>query len=241
MSIAVINQAIRFMCKEIAARESYIHCWKSMSEEALLYEVAICIFSSQSIFEIAVSMADRLREQKLLITIAHGESTKNLEKYFIDAFSTPMPIMSKNGDQRWVNPRFKNRQATLLAATINEIYGKSSTIHDFLCSASHAQKAREILTQHIWGFGPKQASLFLRRIGYSGDLAVLDVHILDYLQLACGLSLSPEKLSRLPFYESIEDIFRGIAAEFGHPVGCVDLAMWLTMRVAKREHFCELC
>jgi N-glycosylase/DNA lyase len=60
---------------------------------------------------------------------------------------------------------------------------------------------------------------------------------LDYLQLARGLSLSPNRLGRLSLYEEIEDTFREIAAEFGHSTGCVDLATWLTMRVAKREAF----
>ena len=89
--------------------------------------------------------------------------------------------------------------------------------------------------QYVWGFGPKQASLFLRRVGYCSDLAVLDVHVLDYLQLARGLSPSPSKLGRLSFYEEIEDTFREISVEFGYSVGCVDLATWVAMRVAKKE------
>ena len=142
-----------------------------------------------------------------------------------------------DGTQRWARPRFKNRLASLLATTIVEIYGQSRTIRGFLFDAESAREARETLTQHVWGFGPKQASLFLRRVGYCADLAVLDVHVLDYLQLARGLSLSSSKLGHLSFYEEIEDTFREIAAEFGHSVGCVDLATWLTMRVAKKEAF----
>ena len=37
------------------------------------------------------------------------------------------------------------------------------------------------------------------------------------------------------FYEEIEETFREVAADFGHSLGCVDLATWLTMRVAKRD------
>jgi N-glycosylase/DNA lyase len=72
---------------------------------------------------------------------------------------------------------------------------------------------------------------------WCADLAVLDVHVLDYLQLARGLSLSPSKLGRLSLYEEIENTFREISAEFGHSMGCVDLATWLTMRVVKKEAF----
>lgn len=89
----------------------------------------------------------------------------------------------------------------------------------------------------VWGFGPKQASLFLRRVGYCADLAVLDVHVLDYLHLTRGLRIAPNRLGRLSCYEEIEDTFREIASRFGHSLGCVDLATWLTMRVAKREAY----
>ena len=232
--LAIINQAIRAMCQDVKGQGLAKQNWCLMAEEELLYEAAICIFGSQVVFEMAVAMADRLRERELLQPV-FSRSAEKLRQRIVYALSDPLSFVSKDGGQRWVRPRFKNRQASLLSTTIAKIYGQSQTIRGFLCSARHAKEAREMLTQHIWGFGPKQASLFLRRVGYSDDLAVLDVHVLDYLQLACGLSLSPSKLGRLSFYEKVEDTFRRIAAEFGYSVGCVDLAMWLTMRVVKRE------
>jgi len=87
----------------------------------------------------------------------------------------------------------------------------------------------------VAGFGPKQASLYLRRIGYCADLAVLDIHILDYLRLSQGSAPQPSYLSRISSYELIEAEFRDIANDFGFGLGRVDLAMWITMRVAKRE------
>lgn len=237
MTLAIINQAISAMCQEVMEQEMSIQNWYSMAEEELLYEAAVCIFGSQCIFEVAVAMADRLRDQELLQPVFHIKNIDKMKQYFVFALSDPLPISDSNGVRRWIKPRFKNRQASLLAATIAEIYGQSQTIRGFLCSACHAKKARKVLTQRVWGFGPKQASLFLRRVGYSDDLAVLDVHVLDYLQLAYGLPLPSSKLSQLSFYEKIEDTFRDIAADFGHSVGCVDLATWITMRVAKREAF----
>ena len=102
---------------------------------------------------------------------------------------------------------------------------------------SSAKNARKALMLNVCGFGPKQASLFLRRVGYCADLAVLDVHVLDYLHLAHGVRIPPGQLGRLSGYEKIEDTFREIATRFGHSLGCVDLATWLTMRVAKREAY----
>lgn len=237
MKVAVINQAIRVMCQDVARQDLPVQNWCLMTEEELLYEVAVCTFGSQVLFEIAEAMAIRLREKNLLQSASCCKNIGQLKQNFLRALSGPLPITSNEGVQRWARPRFKNRKALLLATTIVTVYGQSQTIHDFLCSARHAKEARKILTQRVAGFGPKQASLFLRRVGYSSDLAVLDVHVLDYLRLASGLSLSPNKLGQLHFYEEVEDIFREVAVEFGHPVGCVDLAMWVTMRVAKREAY----
>lgn len=237
MTVAVINQIIRAMCSEVQAQALAERNWKHMAEEELLYEAATCIFSSQMVFEMAVATANRLRERKLLLPAPGRRSAGVVQRQIVDALSDPLPVPFGDGTEQWVRPRFKNRLASLLATTITEVYGQSRTIRGFLSGAQSAKEARETLTQHVWGFGPKQASLFLRRVGYCADLAVLDVHVLDYLQLARGMSLSSSKLSRLSFYEEIEETFREIAAEFGHSVGCVDLATWLTMRVAKREAF----
>ncbi|MHA6846522.1 hypothetical protein [Ralstonia syzygii] len=235
MNMAIINQTIRAMCLEVKAQGSQLRDWRLMTEDELLYEVAICIFGSQIVFELAVATADRLRELGLIRTDLRGKSAEEFEQRVAEALSDPLPMTNSVGVQRWVRPRFKNRLASLLTSTIVELYEHSQPIRGFLFSARNAKEARELLTQHIWGFGPKQASLFLRRVGYCADLAVLDVHVLDYLQLARGMCFSQSKLARLSFYEEIEETFREVAADFGHSLGCVDLATWLTMRVAKRE------
>lgn len=237
MTVDMINQTIRAMCLEIKTQASATQNWQLMTEEEFLYEIAICIFGSQMVFETAVATADRLRERKLLRPGPRARSVQAIERKVVEALTDPLPVHTCDGTQRWVRPRFKNRQASLLAKTIVEIYGQSRTIRGLLSDAGNAREARETLMEHVWGFGPKQASLFLRRVGYCADLAVLDVHVLDYLQLARGLSLAPGKLGSLSLYEEIENTFQEIAAEFGHSMGCVDLATWLTMRVAKREAF----
>lgn len=237
MTVDIINQTIRAMCLEVEAQASATQNWQLMAEEEFLYEAAICIFGSQMVFEMAVATADRLREKKLLQPASRSRSVQVIERKVVEALADPLPISAYDGTQRWVRPRFKNRLASLLAKTTVEIYGQSQTIRGLLFDARNAREARETLMQYVWGFGPKQASLFLRRVGYCADLAVLDVHVLDYLQLARGLSLSPSRLGRLSLYEEIENTFREISAEFGHSMGCVDLATWLTMRVAKKEAF----
>jgi len=125
--------------------------------------------------------------------------------------------------------------ASLLGSTVRTIHSQGTSLHEILSSAQSALHARELLVNSVSGFGPKQASLFLRRVGYCSDLAVLDVHILDYLRIAHGINPKAGTISRLASYERIEAEFQRVAREFGYAIGCVDLAMWVTMRVAKRE------
>lgn len=236
MNAEIINRTIDAMCSEIKAQGGSILDWRLLTEDEMLYEAAICIFGSQMQFEMAVATADRLRERGLLCSKQLVGLT-DCEQQILDALSQPLSVLGKNGEVRTVMPRFRNRLASLLATTVTEMYGKGYSLRRLLFSADSAKDARKQLMLNVWGFGPKQASLFLRRIGYCADLAVLDVHVLDYLRLTRGIRIAPSRLGRLSCYEEIEDTFREIASRFGHSLGCVDLATWLTMRVAKREAY----
>ena len=236
MNAEIINRTIDAMCSEIKAQGVSALDWRLLTEDEMLYEAAICIFGSQMRFEMAVATADRLRERGLLFSKQLAGMT-DCEVQILDALSQPLTVPGKDGGVRTVMPRFRNRVASLLATTVTEMYGKGHSLRRLLFAADSAKDARKHLMLNVWGFGPKQASLFLRRIGYCADLAVLDVHVLDYLHLTRGIRIAPSRLGRLSCYEEIEDTFREIASRFGHSLGCVDLATWLTMRVAKREAY----
>lgn len=224
------------MCKEIRVHGGSALDWRLLTEDAIFYEAAICIFGSQTQFEIAVATADRLRDFNLLLS-KEIANTSNYAERILEALSQPLLVPRASGVVNSVKPRFRSRLASHLATTACNIYGKGNSLRELLLAANSAKDARKTLMLGVWGFGPKQASLFLRRIGYCADLAVLDVHVLDYLYLIRGVRIEPNRLGRLSCYEEVENIFREIASKFGYSLGCVDLATWLTMRVAKREAY----
>jgi N-glycosylase/DNA lyase len=237
MSLQIINKAIMAMCGEVESQATTSANWRQMTETQLLYEVVVCIAGSQMLFEMAVGIADHLRNSELLnpSTIRIEEDT--YEASLVRGLSRQILMVDKDGVSHLVNPRFRNRLAFLIASTVKNIYGEGRTIKKTLKGTEGARSARAILVSLVCGFGPKQASLFLRRIGYCSELAVLDVHVLDYLELAKGFSIKASTLGRLSVYEKVEDEFRAVATQFGHAIGCVDLAMWVTMRVAKQEAY----
>lgn len=230
MNMTAVDRTIRALCTEVKVSGRKIQDWQLRTEEELLHEVCVCMFSSQMVFEVAEAAAQRIKDHGLLRATKHAD----YEQHLSAALSEPLAI-ERDGKIRHVRPRFRNRLASLLATTVTTMHERGQSLRGTLFSAGSAREARELLVKQVWGFGPKQSSLFLRRVGYCAELAVLDTHILDYLRVARGIDPKPSALSRLAGYERIEAEFQRVAAEFGHSVGCVDLAMWVTMRVAKRE------
>jgi len=85
------------------------------------------------------------------------------------------------------------------------------------------RELRDWLVKNIRGIGPKEASHFLRNIGYV-ELAILDFHILDLLA-RYGIIEKPKTLTRLR-YLKIEEKLREIAKRVGLNMAELDLYLW---------------
>jgi N-glycosylase/DNA lyase len=232
MNLATINSAIRALCAEQPMTDAPRSTWHSRTEDDLFFDVVVCILSSQTLFELALATAERLK-QAGLISCTRRDFRLSYEDGLCFALRAPVRV-ERAGSVSFVIPRFRYRTSKLIATTARRTYGQGMTFKDTLASATSPQDARRKLVATVSGFGPKQASLYLRRIGYCADLAILDTHVLDYLRLAAGIDPKPSSLSSLSTYERLEAEFRRIANDFGYSVGSVDLATWVTMRVAKR-------
>lgn len=143
-------------------------------------------------------------------------------------------------DSRWNNNgrryRFPTLRAHQIAKTMENIYRSHGSLIGILNNYSLASKARIELVRTALGIGPKQASLFLRNVGYTDDLAVLDIHVLRYMGMRgmTNLKVSP---SSLHAYEKTENRLLEHSSALGFTVGCLDQAIWVTMRVAQSEGY----
>ncbi len=80
------------------------------------------------------------------------------------------------------------------------------------------ESARDLLVKEIKGLGYKEASHFLRNTG-KGDFAILDRHILDWLEI------KQRSLSRKKYIEA-EQKMREISKRIGKSIAELDLLIW---------------
>ena len=86
-------------------------------------------------------------------------------------------------------------------------------------------EAREWLVQNVKGMGSKEASHFLRNIGFEQNLAILDRHILKNLQLIGVIEEIPYSLSKRRYLD-IEKRMIEFSKAVRIPMSHLDLVMW---------------
>ncbi len=96
-------------------------------------------------------------------------------------------------------------------------------LEKILTTSSNSKEVREWIVKNIKGLGYKEASHFLRNIGYTG-YAIIDFHIIDLLT-KFQLIAKPKTLTKKKYLE-IEEILGKIAEDLNLTLGELDLFMW---------------
>lgn len=218
-SLAAVEHAIRHVCGVLEQRVPV--SWKEHTEDDLWREVVFCILGSRVRFEAVCTAFKRMDDMGLL---SHPRRDENLDQYeqeTVTALSCGYP--------------FYRLRANNIRRAAECLYRPGRSILQLLTSAVHARGARRLLATEIPGLGPKQASLFLRNIGYARCIAILDVHVLTYLSWVGLAEASLKGVPNLDQYEVLEDSFIQHAHSFGCSPDQFDVAVWLVMRVAKEQ------
>ncbi|NQT26660.1 DNA lyase [candidate division KSB1 bacterium] len=198
------------------------------SEEKLWEELVCCILSSQVKYELSQVVTQNLKRNGLLdITI---------DNFFYEYSLRIVLKEPVNLENRFVKYRFPNSKAKQIASAWEKIYGSGSCIRKIIESCDNPKELRLKLTNIVSGLGMKQASMYLRNISNSYELAVIDTHVLNYMKLLGISKYIPSSISKTQYLNQ-ENILIKYAENFGYPVGCVDHAIWIVMRVAKKDGY----
>lgn len=178
--------------------EEFSRVWRDLDEEAMWRELFFCLMTPQS------------------KATACFEALSRLDG--LDRWSDEGLEVCLRGVRFW-----RSKASYLAEARLKRERGLS--LVERLKAFDDPIACREELVREFKGLGMKEASHFLRNVGYSFDLAILDRHILrEMAELGLVESL-PSSLSK-SVYLYLERLFVGFAGELGMSAASLDLLLW---------------
>lgn len=172
-------------------------------EENIFYELMFCLLTPQSKAKLCWQCVENLiKKQKI-----------------------------KSGTEKQIlcelrNVRFKYTKAkNIMMARKMFLKDKKIQIKEFLKKFNSVFDLREWLVKYIKGYGYKEASHFLRNIGFVEEIAILDRHILKNLKKAGVIKNIPRTLTKKRYLE-IENKMKNFAKKIKVPIYALDLIFW---------------
>lgn len=228
-----IENAVRTVSEKIIKSGSDFAGWKSLSEDELFSRLVACILGSRVRFEIADAYVRRLKNENLLnpnrIAKKPKISEKRIRNILMNATELTYPVKGRIGYP------FPNTRSRFIVATSVNIYENSATsLREILEDSYDPYSTRNKLVRMCTGVGLKQASLFLRNIHYTENLAILDSHVLDFMAVS---GMIEEEHSRMGVnqYLSLEQKLIKYSKSIHIPLPYLDLSIWIVMRVLRRD------
>lgn len=221
-----IDRTIRTLCPLIQDR--MITRYKNQfCEFDLRKELVGCILGSQVRHEMAVASTESLEQEGLL------DDTWWTNPIEDDFEAIVLDVLSGKGRVIRNRPRYRfpKTRAIQLRRARDELAQISLVVR--LATNQPPKRLRRHLVAAISGLGPKQTSMFLRNVGRSFDLAILDTHVLRFLDMHDLLPMDNLRINTLAGYERVEDVVVDYAHTLGYPVGYLDWAIWATMKAAR--------
>lgn len=221
-----LSSAVAAICQDVQDRVA--RPAMQPRERELWWELSSCILSSQVPYALAVAATNAIDAEGLLLQSRRDR--ESLAALLTDVLRRPLPV----GD-RSLAYRFPVVRARHIAATRETVTAEARSLKALVDRFHDATEARAWLVANAPGVGPKQASMFLRNVGVSYDLAILDRHVLNYMSLLGIYSGANISIASLPQYRRIETALRDHADRLKCSVGILDWAIWIVMRVATRK------
>jgi N-glycosylase/DNA lyase len=177
--------------------------WKRGTEDAIFCELVFCLLTPQSSARRCDSALKKLNQQNLVF----GGCLEDI--------SCVLNIV-----------RFKNKKAQyiVLARDFFTVDGKIS-IKKFIDPKGNVFEKREWLVKNIKGIGYKEASHFLRNIGFGKTISILDRHILKNLKLLHVITDIPSSITKGE-YLKIEERMKLFAEFIEIPLDHLDFVLW---------------
>jgi len=177
--------------------------WKKGSEEDIFAELVFCIFTPQSKAKVCWEAVESLQDKDLLLEGKAAEISLEINCV-----------------------RFRNNKAKYLERA-RELFTEKGNlrIKSELRKFDDVFECRDWLVKTVPGYGYKEASHFLRNIGFGENIAILDRHILKNLVKLGVISRIPPSISPKKYLE-IENKMKKCAEKTKIPMAHLDIVLW---------------
>lgn len=184
--------------------EDFKEVWMDGNNEDIHVELSFCILTPQSKARNAWSAITKLRDSGLLYRGGEEEIVKYLNVV-----------------------RFKNNKAKNLVVVREQMKDSLGELitKDFFSILGDVFEVREWIVKHIRGMAHKEASHFLRNIGFGDEIAILDRHILKNL-VRLGVIDEVPKTITAKRYKDIEGKMLRYCKKIDVPMDEFDLLLW---------------
>ncbi len=184
--------------------EDFKEIWMDGNNEDIHVELSFCILTPQSKARNAWSAITKLRDTGLLFNGDEEEIVKYLNVV-----------------------RFKNNKArnlVMLREKMKDSFGELIT-KDFFRILGDVFEVREWIVKNVRGMAHKEASHFLRNVGFGDEIAILDRHILRNLVRLRVIDELPKTITPKR-YKEIEAKMMRYCKKIDVPMDEFDLLLW---------------
>lgn len=207
--------------------------WSDLEESELWESLVLCILSSNVYYESAKSALDQLRYVGILENMRLNPS-----KAYIDIIAKELRrqiYLPRRIDGSFRRYRFPNVRAENIVSAARTIYVENEGLSSILNNFTTTHAARDLLSSSISGLGLKEASHFLRNIGYSKDLAIIDVHMISFLK-EMSLISSNSQINITRDYSLLEQLLLSLTRMLKLDLSVFDMAVWRYMKKRRQDN-----
>lgn len=219
-----IEDKSRLLINSFSYRSSFYRprkLWRLMRDNQLWEQIVLSILSSNIQFETAYSALLQLVNRELMDYNTYTETTliriiKELKR------SIYLPRKNNNDFRSY---RYPNKMANYVYDSGVIIRKRYGSLRNLLNEFDDIDELRTEIVRYLPGIGMKEASMFLRNIGFSYRVAILDRHVMRFLFPDCGFC-KQKRILTPKTYLIVEKKFQSLSDKIGIYPCLLDNLIW---------------
>jgi len=190
--------------KEILLRlKDFKRIWDKGTKEEIFAEIVYCILTPMARGKMCCIAVENMVRSKVLFAGDRSQIASEL-----------------------IGARFIHKKsAYIVEARDKFLLNRDVSLRSKLIQTNDSHDARQWLVQNVKGIGYKEASHFLRNIGFTQNLAILDRHIVRNLYSLGVIGTIPDSFSKRRYLD-MERRMMDFSNAIQIPIGHIDLVMW---------------